>query len=73
MNIVISDPETRNAYSKKVEKPAFVGKKIKDTIKLDEIGLDGYEAIITGGSDKDGMPMNPKQEGVSRKKHLIKP
>lgn len=73
MNIVISDPETRKAYSKKVEKPAFVGKKIGDKITLGDVGLDGYEAIITGGSDKDGVPMNLRVEGSARKKKLIKP
>lgn len=73
MNIVVSDPETRKAYSKKMEKPAYVGKKIKDKINLGEIGLEGYEGIITGGSDKDGIPMNSKLDSSGRKKKLITP
>jgi small subunit ribosomal protein S6e len=71
MNIVVSDPKTRKAYSINVDKPVFLGKKIGDTVALGVIGLDGYKAVITGGSDKDGFPMKPSLPGTARKKVLL--
>lgn len=72
MNIVISDPKTRKAYSKKVDDvpAAFLNKKIGSKVTLDSVGLNGFEAKITGGSDKDGTPMHPTVEGFNRKKIL---
>ncbi|MEM0359832.1 MAG: 30S ribosomal protein S6e [Candidatus Diapherotrites archaeon] len=71
MNIVLSDPKSGKAYSKKIESVAFMGKKLGETVSLETIGLKGYKAIITGGSDKDGFPMKPSVEGQSRKKILM--
>ncbi|MBU0635680.1 30S ribosomal protein S6e [Candidatus Micrarchaeota archaeon] len=70
MNISISDPQTKKAYSKKVDEiPAtLMNQKIGATIKLDEVGLNGFEAKITGGSDTDGFPMRPSLIGLGRKK-----
>src|SRR3989338_9923004 len=72
MNIVISDPKTGKAFSKKVESASnFSGRKIGQEIQLDSIGLNGYSAKITGGSDKDGFPMRKDLGGTSRKKLFI--
>ena len=35
--------------------------------KTDRLGLTGFEAKITGGSDKDGFPMYPTLSGAGRK------
>ena len=72
MNIVISDPKNRRAYSKKMDSvpAAFLNKKIGSTVNLDAVGVNGFEAKITGGSDKDGIPMHPAVEGSNRKKIL---
>lgn len=69
MNVVISDPKTRRAYSKKLEDVAsvFLNQKIGSTVRLDEIGLDGFEGKITGGSDKEGFPLHPSLVGSVRK------
>lgn len=68
MNIVLSDPKTRKAYSKKIENPAiFAGKKIGEGVELGAIGLEGYAAQITGGSDKEGFPMKKDFMGSARK------
>jgi len=72
MNIILSDPKEGRAYSKKTEEAVFVGRKVGDTIQLDSIGLAGYKAVITGGSDKDGFPMKPSLDGQARKKLLMK-
>jgi small subunit ribosomal protein S6e len=70
MNVTISDPKTRKAYSKKVEElpPAWAGQKLGSVVRLDSIGLDGFEGKITGGSDKEGFPMHPTLSGTGRKK-----
>ena len=68
MNIVISDPKTRKAYSKKIETTPFIGKKLGQEVDLSEIGLNGYKGILTGGSDKTGTPMRISFPGTARKK-----
>ncbi|MEK6821190.1 MAG: 30S ribosomal protein S6e [archaeon] len=73
MNIVVSDPKSRKAYAQKVEKTPFVGKKIGDEVDLSEVGLDGYKAVITGGSDLTGTPMRKNFPGTARKKLLVYP
>jgi len=67
MKYVVST-KSGKAYSATSEDVLFVGKKIGDTVKLDEIGLTGFEATITGGSDKQGFPMNNSVSGGMRKK-----
>ena len=72
MQVVLSDPKTSKAYSKKIEDiGAFLNKKIGETVSLNSIGLEGYEAKITGGSDKTGTPMRFDVQGIGRKKVLI--
>jgi small subunit ribosomal protein S6e len=68
MKFVVSEPKTGKAYSANSERVLFAGKKIGDTVTLEEIGLQGYEAIITGGSDKQGFPMNKSFQSAARKK-----
>jgi small subunit ribosomal protein S6e len=73
MNIVVSDPKTGKAYGKKVEVTALLlNKKIGEQVKLDSLGLEGYEAKITGGSDKQGFPMRTDVPGTARKKIFIR-
>ncbi len=70
MKVVVSDQKTGKAYMASPEQELFVGKKMGEIIKLDEIGLPGYEAKITGGSDKDGFPMNQSIVGPARRRIL---
>ncbi|MFH1663925.1 MAG: 30S ribosomal protein S6e [archaeon] len=73
MNIVISDPKTGKAFGKKIEVTALLlNKKIGEQVKLDSLGLEGYEAVIAGGSDKQGFPMRKDIPGIARKKIFIK-
>jgi small subunit ribosomal protein S6e len=67
MKFVVSTKEGKS-YSAASETDLFVGNKISDTVKLDQIGLTGYEAMITGGSDKQGFPMNTSVQGQNRKR-----
>ncbi len=71
MNIVVSDPKSRKAFSINTDAPVFVGKKIGDIVELDGLGLSGYKAVITGGSDKDGFPMKPGLPGSARRRIVI--
>ncbi len=71
MNIVISNPKTGKAYSKKTETPVFMGNKIGDEVSLDVVGLSGYKVKIVGGSDKQGFPMKPTLPGTTRKRALL--
>ncbi|MEK6959447.1 MAG: S6e family ribosomal protein [archaeon] len=68
MKFVVSDPKSGKAYSAQSETALFVGKKLGDTVGLDEIGLTGFEAKITGGSGNQGFPMHPSVVGSIRKK-----
>ncbi len=68
MKFVVSDQKTGKAYNANSDKELFVGKKIGEIVKLDDIGLAGYEAKITGGSDKQGFPMSASLVGSVRKK-----
>lgn len=46
------------------------GKKIGDSIKGDLIGLNGFELLITGGSDSSGFPMRKDVIGPLKKRIL---
>lgn len=71
MMLTISDPKTGKAYSVKADNAAvFMGRKIGEEATLDSIGLAGYSAKITGGSDKEGFPMKNDLRGTGRKKIL---
>ena len=75
MEIVISDTKTGKAY--KVEgrdteaNALFIGKQISEVVDADILGLGGYVLEITGGSDKDGVPMRKDVSGTARKRILI--
>ena len=75
MQVVISDPKTGKAYKvegKDTEAHAlFIGKRIADVVDADIIGLGGYVLEITGGSDKEGMPMRKDVSGTARRQILI--
>jgi len=74
MKIVVSNPEDGKSYQKELENTqakVLFGKKVKETVKGDAIGLTGYELIITGGSDKQGFPMRADLHGTARKKLLL--
>ncbi|MBI4052416.1 MAG: 30S ribosomal protein S6e [Candidatus Diapherotrites archaeon] len=71
MNVVISDPKTGRAYSKKVEGTVFENRKIGEQVDLSELGLPGFKATIAGGSDKQGFPMRSNLSTAGRKKVFV--
>lgn len=71
--VVLSDPKTRKAYQKEVDQSAsgLIGRKIRDKLAGDFLGLKGYEVEVTGGSDKEGFPMRLDVDGQGRKRLLV--
>jgi len=71
VKIVISEPKSKKAWQIEKDASSLIGKKIGEKVDGSLIGLSGFTLQITGGSDKDGFPMRPDLDGVSRKKILI--
>ncbi len=70
----IGNPEDKKTYKAEVsdeQAEALIGLKIGDTVKGDLIGYEGYEFLITGGSDYCGFPMRKDVQGTQRKRILI--
>jgi len=72
--LVVSDPKTGKAYNIDVAGPKtakFVGKAIGAEVDGESAGLAGYTLVITGGSDKDGVPMRKDLPGQGRRRILV--
>jgi|SRR3989338_10077331 len=67
----IGDVKAKKTYGKSIENYLLTGKKIKDKVDGQLLGLNGYELEITGGSDTAGFPMRPDIEGFGRKKLVL--
>ncbi len=71
--IVIADPKTGKSHKKELkdkEATFLIGKKIGDKVELP--GMQGYEFLITGGSDYAGFPMRADIQGTVRKRIYAK-
>ncbi|MDP3765269.1 MAG: 30S ribosomal protein S6e [Nanoarchaeota archaeon] len=68
--LCISDPSSGRTFQKEVKdnlaRP-FIGLNIGETIKGDNIEINGYEFQITGGSDYCGFPMRKGILGMRKK------
>ncbi len=74
MKLVISIPRLGKAFQREIspqEAQMFYGLKIGDEVDLSPLGLKGYRARITGGTDRDGFPMRPDVHGIGRKRVLL--
>jgi len=72
--VVVSDPKDGKAYQLELDETGskmFLGRAIGDTIDGAVIGLDGYNLLITGGTDVNGFPMRPDIPGSFKKKVLL--
>ncbi|MBR9707507.1 MAG: 30S ribosomal protein S6e, partial [Candidatus Diapherotrites archaeon] len=70
MKMTIANPGSGKTYQKELEagqEKIFLGKKIGTEVKLDNLGLSGIVAVVTGGSDKQGFPMRRDVDGSGRK------
>ena len=71
---VIADPKTGRCYSRDVSghyANSLVGKRIGDEVDGIFVGLPGYKLVITGGTDRDGVPLRPDLPGPRRKRVLV--
>jgi len=69
MKIVIGDPKSGKCFGLEIPKDKeshFIGKKISDKVEGGLVGADGYELVITGGSDMAGFPMRRDVSGPRR-------
>ena len=74
LKIVVSDPKTGMAHNVEVTGPKvnkFIGKPIGSEIEGDLAGLPGYTLVLTGGSDKTGIPMRGDIPGQVRRRILV--
>ena len=73
--INIADPKTGKCYKTEVkdaQAAPFMGLNIGEKIEGNRIGIEGYEFLITGGTDYCGFPMRRGILGI-RKKLTIYP
>ncbi len=71
---VISNPKDGKTYQSTVtghHANSLIGKCIGDEFDGIFVSLPGYKLVLTGGSDKDGVPMRRDLPGQQRKKILI--
>ncbi len=68
---VVNDPKTGKSYQKTLEDNPYINRKIGDKVQGDEIGLEGYELEIKGGSDKSGCPIRADMPGFGKKTALL--
>jgi small subunit ribosomal protein S6e len=74
LKIVVSDPKTGRAFNVDASggaAGAIVGKRIGDEIDAGALGLAGYKILITGASDRTGIPAKKSLPGAGRKKLLM--
>ncbi len=71
--LIVSDPSTGKSQKVELEDARMtplVGKKIGEVVDGSVANMAGYKLKITGGTDKDGIPMRPDVHGTA-KAHVI--
>ena len=71
--LIVSDPSTGKSQKVELEDARMtplVGKMIGEVVDGSVANMAGYKLKITGGTDKDGVPMRPDIHG-SAKSHII--
>jgi small subunit ribosomal protein S6e len=71
IRFVISDPKTGKSYQRVLEDNPFMNTKVGDKVQGSNIGLEGYELEIRGGSDKSGCPIRADIQGFGKKRALL--
>jgi len=71
VKFIVSDPKTGKSYQKMLEDNPFMNKKIGEKVSGTDIGLEGYELEIRGGSDKSGCPIRRDMPGFGKKRALL--
>src|SRR5205823_3626852 len=72
--LIVSDPKSKTSKAASLEgtkAQALVGKSIGEEIDGKLLGLGNVRLRITGGTDKDGVPMRFDIQGAARKRALL--
>ncbi len=70
--VVIADPKVGKARQVEVsgaKATKFIGKNVGSEVDGEALGLTGYKLLITGGTDRDGLPM--RKDLPSGKRHRV--
>jgi len=71
---IISDPETGTSKVVELEEARatpLIGRKIGEVVDGSMVDLPAHKLQITGGSDKDGIPMRPSVHGGVRRNVIL--
>jgi small subunit ribosomal protein S6e len=72
--IIVSDPQAGTSKVVELEEArasSFIGRKIGETLDGAVVDLPAHKVQIMGGSDKDGVPMNPFVHGGVRRSVVL--
>ncbi len=71
---IIADPKSGKSHPMEVSghhANSLIGKKIGEEVDGIFVDLPGYKLVITGGSDRDGVPMRKDVPGARRRPMLV--
>ena len=72
--LIVSDPKSKTSKAASLEgtkAQALVGKSIGEEVDGKLLGLGNVKLKITGGTDKDGVPMRFDIQGAARKRAML--
>lgn len=72
--LIVSDPAAKTSKAATIEgakAQALVGKAIGDEIDGKLLGIGSMKLKITGGTDKDGIPMRYDIQGAAKKRAIL--
>ena len=72
--LIISDPETGKSQKVELEDNRMgplVGRRIGEVIDGTVADLAGHQLQLTGGTDKDGIPMRPDVHGSAKSRIIL--
>ncbi|MGA2574164.1 MAG: 30S ribosomal protein S6e [Candidatus Methanomethylicaceae archaeon] len=72
--VVISNPvdgKSKTVTVPEAQAQSLVGMKVGDTLNGEAFGFPGQEVVITGGSDKSGIPLRTDIAGGGKRRILL--
>lgn len=72
--VIVSDPEAGTSKIVELEEARatpFIGRKIGESVDGAVVDLPAHKLRITGGSDRDGVPMRPNVHGGVRRNVVL--
>jgi small subunit ribosomal protein S6e len=72
--VIVSDPEVGTSKVVELEETraaSFIGRKVGEIIDGAVVDLPAHKLQVTGGSDRDGVPMRPNVHGGVRRKVIL--